>query len=110
MWSREANEFAWSLVLEGPGSAGARPYVAAATTPDLSGLPDTFIDVGSAEVFRDESIAYAGRVWEAGGQAELHVWSGGVHGFDALFPQAVLSQQARRARTDWLRRTLGTAP
>src|SRR5258705_8869377 len=75
-------------------SAGQRPRVrvqvrlvlrnASARAADLSGLPPAFIDVGSAEVFRDEDIEYATRIWSAGGQAELHVWSGGFHGFEMV--------------------------
>jgi hypothetical protein len=42
----------------------------------------------------------------AGGQAELHVWAGGFHGFDALYPEVPLSAAARRTRTGWLARTL----
>ncbi|MGW7721706.1 alpha/beta hydrolase, partial [Streptomyces chartreusis] len=49
---------------------------------------------------------YASRVWQAGGEAELHVWPGGFHGFDALAPDAELSKRARAARAAWLRRTL----
>ncbi len=106
VWSREANEFAWSLALAGVEPAQIGPRIVPATAADLAGLPPTYVDAGSAEVFRDEAIAYAGRLWEAGNETELHVWSGGVHGFDAVFPEAVLSRQARRARIDWLRRTL----
>jgi acetyl esterase/lipase len=29
---------------------------------DLGGLPSAFVDVGSAEVFRDEAVAYASRL------------------------------------------------
>ncbi|PZG20122.1 hypothetical protein C1I95_10225 [Micromonospora craterilacus] len=39
-------------------------------------------------------------------QAELHVWAGGVHGFDALFPQTRIGAAARRTRTQWLARAL----
>lgn len=73
-----------------------------------------YVDAGSAEVFRDEAVDYATRIWAAGGQAELHVWAGGFHGFDALFPRAALSASARRVRSDWLGRILApvsaTAP
>ena len=61
-------------------------YAAPSRAEDLSGLPPTFIGVGSAEVFRDEDVAYASRIWAAGGIAELHVWPGGFHGFDGLAP------------------------
>lgn len=69
--------------------------------------PPAFIDVGSAETFRDEDVTYASRIWQAGGSAELHVWPGGFHGFDGLVPQAALSVDARAARLGWLRRLLG---
>ncbi|OJV95403.1 MAG: hypothetical protein BGO47_02645 [Microbacterium sp. 67-17] len=49
---------------------------------------------------------YASRLWAAGGTAELHVWSGGFHGFDALYPDAALSRAARSTRTEWLRRAV----
>lgn len=100
VWTRETNAFAWNAVGE------LSVYVAPARHDDLSNLPTTYIDAGSAEVFRDEDVAYASRIWAAGGQAELHVWAGGFHGFDALLPEAALSVAARAARTGWLRRTL----
>jgi hypothetical protein len=31
-------------------------------------------------------------------QAELHVWPGCFHGFDAMVPQAAISQEGRAAR------------
>ncbi|MFJ8935225.1 alpha/beta hydrolase [Streptomyces sp. NPDC102365] len=121
VWTREMNEFAWRALLGGldghggfdghgaPGDlsgADVPPYASPARADDLSGLPTAYIDTGSAEVFRDEDTDYATRIWAAGGQAELHVWAGGFHGFDALFPQAPLSVTARRTRTDWFARTL----
>ncbi|MFD0476450.1 alpha/beta hydrolase fold domain-containing protein [Nonomuraea thailandensis] len=106
VWTRESNEFAWNAMLGGLYGDGVPGYVSPATAEDLSGLPTTYIDAGSAEVFRDEDVEYATRIWGAGGQAELHVWAGGFHGFDALFPRAALSAAARETRTGWLARTL----
>jgi len=65
-----------------------------------------FLDVGSAETFRDEVVTYATRLWQAGKVAELHVWPGGFHGFDGLIPQATLSQACQPAQMEWLRRLL----
>jgi acetyl esterase/lipase len=105
-WSQAMNAFGWRSVLgEGP-EAEVSPYVSPARVGDLSGLPPAYIDVGSAEVFRDEDVSYASRIWAAGGHAELHVWAGGFHGFDALVPGAQVSIAARRTRADWLRRVL----
>ncbi|MFI6435294.1 alpha/beta hydrolase [Streptomyces sp. NPDC050759] len=108
VWTREMNEFAWRAVLGDLTDDEVSPYVSPALAEDLSGLPTTYVDTGSAEVFRDEDTDYATRIWAAGGQAELHVWAGGFHGFDALYPQANISATARRTRTDWLARLLSS--
>ncbi|MFJ4648240.1 alpha/beta hydrolase [Streptomyces bobili] len=106
-WDRTANDTGWTALLgERRGGPDITAYAAPARAEDLSGLPPLFIDVGSAETFRDEVVVYASRVWQAGGAAELHVWPGGFHGFDALAPDAELSKRARAARVAWLRRTL----
>lgn len=108
IWTREKNAFGWRSVL-GADAAEVSPYISAALATDLSGLPTTYIDAGTAEVFRDEDTTYASLIWAAGGQAELHIWAGGFHGFDAMFPDAALSTAARQARTAWLARVLDTA-
>ncbi|MET7403044.1 alpha/beta hydrolase [Dactylosporangium sp. NPDC005572] len=105
VWTREMNEFGWRSVL-GADAADVPGYVSPAVAEDLSGLPATYIDAGSAEVFRDEDVAYASRIWAAGGQAELHIWAGGFHGFDALYPHTRVSAAARRTRNNWLTRLL----
>ena len=84
-----------------PGQALVSPSRA-----DLSGLPPAFIDVGSAETFRDEDVAYATRIWQAGGRAELHVWPGAFHGFTGIVPDAAVSKAATAAQQTWLRRML----
>ncbi|MDO0924609.1 alpha/beta hydrolase [Streptomyces sp. TG1A-8] len=107
VWDRTANETAWTALLgERRGTPDVSPYAAPARAADLSGLPPAFLDVGSAETFRDEAVAYASRIWQCGGSAELHVWPGGFHGFASFTPQAALSRAARAAQLDWLRRLL----
>lgn len=109
VWTREKNLFGWHSVLGDRGDDAVPRYVSPALEADLSGLPTTYIDAGTAEVFRDEDSEYASRIWAAGGQAELHIWAGGFHGFDALFPGARVSIAARLARTGWLGRVLDPA-
>jgi acetyl esterase/lipase len=50
-------------------------------------------------------VTYATRLWEAGVQAELHVWAGGFHGFE-IVPHATVSRAAAAAREQWLDRIL----
>jgi acetyl esterase/lipase len=108
VWDRTANETGWTALLGSRrGGPDVPAYAAPARAEDLTGLPPAFLDVGSAETFRDEVVAYASRIWQAGGVAELHVWPGGFHGFDGFAPQAAVSQAARGAHMAWLRRLLG---
>ncbi|GDY50791.1 hypothetical protein SVIO_014140 [Streptomyces violaceusniger] len=107
VWDRAANEAGWTALLGAArGTDDVSPYAAPARATDLSGLPPAFIDVGAAETFRDEDVDYAGRIWRAGGQAELHVWPGAFHGFSGMAPRAAVSGDAREARLRWLRRLL----
>ncbi|MET8545391.1 alpha/beta hydrolase [Kitasatospora sp. NPDC004799] len=106
-WDRTSNATAWQAVLgDRYGAADLPPYAAPARATDLSRLPAAYVEVGSAETFRDEAVAYADAIWRAGGDAELHVWPGACHGFDTLAPHAALSRDAHDARTRWLRRVL----
>lgn len=107
VWDRHANDLGWaSLLGAARGSAHLSMYAAAARAADLSGLPPAYVDVGAAETFRDENVLYATRIWQAGGDAELHVWAGGFHGFDQLAPHTDIARDARHTRFRWLCRVL----
>lgn len=110
-WPRAVNAMAWECVLgEGHGDKGNEsisPYSAPGRAADLSGLPQTFIEVGAAEVVRDEAVSYGSRLWAAGVNTELHVWAGGFHSFDDFVPHATLSKTSMKMRVDWLARVLG---
>lgn len=107
-WNRTANQVGWGALLgTARGGPDVSPYAAPARADDLAGLPPTYVDVGSCDTFRDEDVTFAGRIWAAGGAAELHVWPGGFHGFDGVAPEAALSRGAFDARLGWLRRLLG---
>jgi len=110
LWTRASNAFGWRALLgERAGTEAVTPYEAPGRAEDLAGLPPTFVDVGSADLFRDEDVAFASRIWACGGDAELHVWPGGYHGFERFAPAAALSADAREARRRWLARTLAKA-
>lgn len=108
LWDRASNVMGWTALLgERRGTDDVSVYAAPARATDLSGLPPAYIDCGSAEVFRDEDVAYAGALWAAGVQAELHVWPGGFHGFDLTAPHTALAHAMTAARNAWVARTLG---
>lgn len=105
-WTRDAALLAWDCLLgsELAYSLDAPAYASPSRATDLSALPPAFVEVGAAEMFRDENIDYASRIWASGGSAELHVWSGGCHGFDMYAPEAEISRAALASRDSWLRR------
>lgn len=110
LWTRASNEFGWrSLLGDRAGTDDVTIYDAPGRATDLSGLPPTFIDVGSCDLFRDEDVAFASHLWASGGDCELHVWPGGFHGFELFAPEAPLSTAARAVRPRWLERTLAKA-
>jgi acetyl esterase/lipase len=108
LWDSLSNDVGWGALLgERAGTADVSPYAAPARATDLSGLPPFFLDVGSAEVFRDEVVALAARMWSDGADAELHVWPGGSHGFDLMAPSSGIGTGAVEARLRWLHEHLG---
>ncbi|KAK5452811.1 hypothetical protein LTS15_006959 [Exophiala xenobiotica] len=101
-WSRGSNELGWRCLLGekptgGDGDRGVSIYAAPSRATVLGDLPEAFIDVGAAEVFRDEAVAYANRV---------ACWPGAWHGFAELAPEARLSVRAKEPREAWMRRVL----
>ncbi|MGY1637855.1 alpha/beta hydrolase [Geodermatophilus sp. SYSU D00742] len=103
IWDRAGNIEAWAWYL---GGKPADEYAAPARAVDVSGLPPTFIDVGTIDLFRDEDIAFAQRLMAAGVPCELHVYPGSYHAAETFAPDAALSRRIWAARIDALRRAL----
>jgi acetyl esterase/lipase len=104
-WSNGSNEMAWKCLL-GDNRQQVSIYAAPGRATDLSNLPPTFIEVATAEVFRDENSAYASKLWAAGIQCEFHAWPGAFHGYDMMAPTAELSKISMATRLAWVKRTL----
>jgi len=104
-WTYDDNVTGWAALLgDAAGTDAVSAYAAPARATDLSGLPDTYIDVGDLDIFRDEDITYARRLSDEGVPTELHLHPGCPHAFEALARRADVSQRAindrlRRLRT-----------
>ncbi|HEX9889104.1 MAG TPA: alpha/beta hydrolase [Nitriliruptorales bacterium] len=106
VWSRASNAFGWQAHLGELHGTDDVPYTAApARAVDLSGLPPAFVAVGAVDGFRDEDVDYATRLNQAGVPTELHVYPGGLHGYQ-LVPGARLTQRAQRITEEWLAQRL----
>jgi acetyl esterase/lipase len=106
-WTRSVNVEAWDWFLGGQEPDG---YAAPLHAEDLAGLPPTFIDVGTADLFRDEDLALAQRLLAAGIDTELHVYPGVYHAAEHFSPDADVSRQMWAVRFRALRRALGIRP
>lgn len=107
IWDRNANLFGWtSLLGERHGGPDVSQYAAPARAQDLTGLPRTYIDTGSVEVFRDEAVDYATRLSQAGVSVDLHMWGGAFHGSDGIAAHAAVSQASNATRDEFIRRAL----
>ena len=106
LWSRRSNTFGWKAYLgDLYGSEDIPGYAAPARAENLEDLPPAYICVGSLDGFRDEDIAYAQRLLQAGVPTELHVLPGVPHGFDSIGDSAIARQSAHNA-DEWIRRQL----
>lgn len=109
-WPRERNLLGWRALLgDAVGGPDVSPYAAPARAEDVSGLPPTYLDCGNLEVFRDEDIAYATRLLQAGVPVELHCWPGVFHGWELVASRADVTGRAFAARYAAMRRALHPA-
>lgn len=85
VWTREFNRTGWTTLLGGQQLGQEQlPYFSAALATDLSGLPQTFIMVGTLDLFVNEDVDYANRLIQAGVTTQLLTIPGVFHGFDML--------------------------
>ncbi|MFI9214161.1 alpha/beta hydrolase [Streptomyces sp. NPDC053253] len=85
-----ARAAAWRHYL---GGRPATPYAAPARAADLSGLPPAYIATAEFCPNRDEGVAYALRLMQAGVSVELHQWPGTFHGSQAILSAEVSQRQ-----------------
>jgi len=107
VWTRDANRFGWrSLLGQEPGLPDVSPYAAPARAEKLEGLPPTFINVGTLDLFLEEDMEYARRLIRAGVPTEFHIYPGVYHGF-RMVADAQVTQTATRDQIAALKRALG---
>lgn len=82
VWSNRNNLFGWSSYLGHPPGKNAPAYAVAARRNDLTGLPPTWLGVGTCDLFLDEGRAYARRLSDAGVDVTYVEVDGAIHGFD----------------------------
>jgi len=103
LWDRDTNAMGWAAYLGGQPADG---YAAPTRCEDLSGLPPTYIDVGTVDLFRDEDLAFASRLVASGVPVEFHLIPGAYHGSETVAPDAALSKRIIARRMEAMGRAL----
>ena len=96
VWDSQKNEAAWKLYLGSLyGTDQVPPYAAPARLTDFSGLPPAYTFVGDLEPFYNETLIYIEALKKAGIPAEVDVYPGCFHGFDAVARKSTVSRRAQ---------------
>lgn len=85
VWTAQNNRYCWRAMLGHiPNDEKVPCYAAAARASDLSGLPPTYIGIGSLDLFAEETLTYTQRLIEAGVPVDCHVFASAPHGYNAI--------------------------
>lgn len=102
MWTGRDNRLAWRWYLNGADPKEAAP----ARREQLSGLPPTWIGVGTLDLFHQECREYARRLREAGVPVYEEIVPGAFHAFDQVADKAPVSVRFFASQCDHLRDAL----
>jgi acetyl esterase/lipase len=107
LWNRPLAVESWKAYLGARyGTADVPAHAAPSRAADLGGLPPAYISTAENDPLRDEGIAYALGLLQAGVSVELHQFPGTFHG-SALVTTAAVSRRAQLEAALVLRRALG---
>ncbi|MDD3921750.1 MAG: alpha/beta hydrolase [Eubacteriales bacterium] len=83
MWNARLNEKMWQWYLPEQTTLDVA-YASPAEAATLAGLPDAYLETAEFDCLRDEGIAYADALQNAGCAVERNDTSGTMHGFDGV--------------------------
>jgi len=91
--TRSDMEWFWDSYLPSP-VCGANPFASVLRTPDPTGLPPATVLTCGFDPLRDEGIAYADRLSEAGVPTTHLHYPGAVHGILSVTDEVALAEEA----------------
>ena len=103
--SRADMEWFWDQYLRSPVDA-ANPYAAPLRAEDFTGLPPAVVVTAGFDPLRDEGVAYAEHLSDAGVSVDHQHYPGMAHGFLSLTDSVTTADDAMDAVADQLRNTL----
>ena len=101
VWNTALSEKMWAYYLPELPKEHIE-YASPMEAPDLSGLPETYLEVAEFDSLRDEGLNYAAALEAAGVKVTRHETRGTPHGFEFI-TNAPLTHQAVRHRAEILK-------
>lgn len=98
VWDEKSNQLGWSMYLKGLKEIPV--YAVPARATDYSNLPPTITFVGSAEPFRDETIAYVENLRKANVPVRFELFEGGFHSFEIVAKDTKIAKRATKFLLD----------
>ncbi|CAM1510915.1 Fc.00g084280.m01.CDS01 [Cosmosporella sp. VM-42] len=104
VWSEKQNKISWGAYIGdvnvGKPDADISPYAVPARAKSYKGLPSTYVDIGTLDIFRNENLEFVKRLMEDDVEVEFHLWPGVPHVFEFLAGKTKWAVRAAEARTD----------
>lgn len=98
------NKTGWEALLGSKqGGDDVDYYGSPARATDLSGLPDTYLDVGQLDIFVNDTMDYARKLSQGGVNVELHMYPGCCHTFDKIAKDGRITKRAQDNRLTAIR-------
>lgn len=98
----------WDHYLSAPADA-SQPYASPLSAKDLSGLPPALVLCAEFDPLRDEGLAYAERLKEAGVPVTVRLFDGLIHGFFWMGGVLDAAREARALIAEQLSTQVSTA-
>lgn len=92
IWKAAWNKLGWDAYLgkgadgrgaRDPDPAALRAFAVPGRVDDLAGLPSAYLEIGTVDLFLEETVRYGTALSRDGVQVEMHVWPGLPHGWEA---------------------------
>lgn len=93
VWLPSTEQLMWKSWLGDLYGTDVKPEAVPGRARDFYGLPPTIIHTAELDHGRDDSLAYAQGLMQAGIFVDLHVWGGAYHAFDQLQPESELTER-----------------
>lgn len=105
-WSEVDNALTWNAWL-GHHRDSPPTLAAPARTESFRGMPATYLDVGTLDLFCAEVEDFAARARAAGVDIECRIWPDVPHAFDIIAPRSRVGRGAWNAKFAFARRHMG---